>query len=107
MKKIITVVAFFAITLFATNNVVAQDNNSRSASTEAKAFTHKLVQEFNINKEQQKAITSAYMYKQRRTKAITENSPTNTEKAINLEFDNKLKAILTDVQYNKYSLNKK
>lgn len=104
MKKIITVLAFFAVTLLSTTSATAQETNSRSISKEAQAFTHKLVQEFNISKEQQKAVNSAFMYKQRKTKAINEKSAKSAQKAINLEFDTKLKTILTDVQYRKYSL---
>lgn len=107
MKKIIAVIAFFTITLLSTTNVVAQDNSSRGASPEAKAFTHQLVQEFNINKDQQKAVMSAFMYKQRQTKAINQDSPKAAKKAIDLKFDNKLKTILTEVQYKKYSIAKK
>lgn len=107
MKKIITVVAFFAITLFATDNAVAQENNSRALSQEAKAFTHQLVQEFNISKGQQRAVNSAFMYKQRKTKAINDKSAKTAQKAIDLEFDTKLKTILTEVQYKKYRLAKK
>jgi hypothetical protein len=107
MKRIVAVIAFFAITLLGTTNSVAQERNSRGLSQEAKAFTHQLVQEFNISKEQQRAVSSAFMYKQRQTKAINNNSPKTAQKAINLEFETKLKAILTEVQYKKYSLSKK
>ena len=107
MKNIIAVIAFFTITLLSTANAVAQDNNSRGASPEAKAFTHRLVQEFNIDKNQQKAVMSAFMYKQRQTKAINQDSPKTAKKAIDLKFDNKLKTILTEVQYAKYSQEKK
>ena len=107
MKKIIAVVAFFAISLLSTTNAVAQESNSRGVSQEAKEFTHRLVQEFNISKNQQKAVTNAFMYKQRQTKAINQDSPKNTQKAINLKFDNKLKTILTEIQYKKYSIAKK
>jgi Tfp pilus assembly protein PilV len=106
MKKIITVVAFFAITLLGTTNAVAQESNSRRVSNEAQEFTQQLVQEFNINKEQQRDVNNAYMYKQRRVKGINENSSRTALKTINLEFDTKLKTILTDVQYKKYALKK-
>ena len=42
------------------------------------------------------------MYKQRKTKAINDKSAKTAQKAINLEFDTKLKTILTEVQYKKY-----
>ena len=105
MKKIIAVVAFFTITLLGTTNAVAQERSSKIvASNEAKVFTHQLVQEFNISKEQQNDVTNAFMQKVIDTKGITKNSPSTALKAINLEFDNQLKAILTDVQYKKYKL---
>ena len=106
MKKFIAVIAFFAITLSASTSAFAQEARTRSFSNEAKVFTHKLVQEFNITKDQQNAINAAFMYKQRRTKGINANSPKNEKKVINMEFDNKLKSILTEVQYQKYSRSK-
>lgn len=112
MKKIIAVIAFFTITLLSTTNSVAQEKSSRNTNNEAKAFTHQLVQEFKISTEQQHALNAAYMYKVRQTNAVKTNiKDKNEAKAklitINEEFDTKLKTILTDVQYKKFSLAKK
>lgn len=105
MKKIIAVVAFFTITVLGTTNAVAQERGSKiEVSNDARVFTHRLVQEFNISEEQQDAVKNAFMQKVIDTKAITKNSTSRALKVINLEFDNKLKAILTEVQYKKYKL---
>lgn len=112
MKKIIAVIAFFTITLLSTTNSVAQEKSSRNTNNEAKAFTHQLVQEFNINKQQQHELGAAYMYKVRQTNTVKTNIKDKNEAkakliAINNEFDSKLKSVLTEVQYKKFKLSKK
>lgn len=111
MKRILGVLAFLAITLLSTNQAIAQENSSRRSPVEANAFTRQLVQEFNITKEQQHAVSAAYMYMVRQTNAVKTNVTDKNEAkskliVIDATFDDKLKTILTKVQYNKFKLKK-
>lgn len=109
MKKIIAVAALFTATLLSSNDALAQQRGD-TLSKNAKIFTEQLTQEFGINDEQQRDIKNAHMLKERQIMSLRNNSTLNksdiTKKvtAINLEFDNKLKAILTETQYKKYTL---
>lgn len=112
MKKIIAVMAFFAVTLLSTNEALAQERGD-NLSKNAKVFTQQLTQEFGINDEQQRDIKNAHMLKERQIMSLRNNPKLNKSDikkkvaAINLEFDSALKAILTKTQYKKYSLARK
>jgi len=113
MKKIIAVIAFFAITLLGTDATFAQENNSRSLSVNAKAFTHKLSEKLNIDGAQQKAIYNAHMLRDRKINALSTSemdhqsiakgvkaSPKAT--VISDAFNRKLEGVLTKEQFARY-----
>ena len=113
MKKIIAVIAFFAITLLSTDATFAQENNSRNLSVNAKAFTHKLSKELNLDGTQQRVIYNAYMLRDRKINALptaktdhkaiakgVKASPKAT--VISNAFNRKLEGVLTKEQFEKY-----
>jgi len=113
MKKIIAVIAFFAITLLGTDATFAQENNSRNLSVNAKTFTHKLSKELNLTGVQQRDIYNAYMLRDRKINALptkesdhksiakgVKASPKAT--VISDAFNRKLEDILTKEQFAKY-----
>lgn len=113
MKKIIAVIAFFAITLLGTDATFAQENNSRNLSVNAKTFTHKLSKEYNLDGAQQQAIYNAHMLRDRKINALStaeidhksiakgvKASPEAT--VISDTFNGKLEGILTKEQFAKY-----
>lgn len=113
MKKIIAVIAFFAITLLGTDTAFAQENNSRSLSVNAKTFTHKLTKEFNIDGTQQRAIYNAHMLRDRKINALptAENDRKSIAKGVTASpeatvisnaFNRKLEDVLTKEQFAKY-----
>jgi len=110
MKKIIAVIAFFAITLLGTDATFAQESSTRNLSTNAKTFTHKLTKQFNLDGTQQRAIYNAHMMKERKTNALTHGTEKKRltkeqiakKDVIISEFNSKLKAVLTPEQFKKY-----
>ncbi len=111
MRKIITVMAFFAVTLLSTNETIAQENK-KDIKTEAKLFTHDLTQKFKLNGDNQRTIYHAYLLKERKLNELNnpnldKNEAEKKAAIINTEFDNKVKAILNETQYKEYLLKKK
>jgi len=113
MKKIIAVIAFFAITLLSTNTAFAQENNTRNLSVNAKTFTHKLAKEFNLDGVQQQAIYNAHMLRDRKInalptakndhKSIAKGATASPEATvISNAFNRKLEGVLTKKQFVKY-----
>ena len=115
MKKIIAVIAFFAITLLGTDATFAQEGNSRNLSSDAKLFTKELSTSLNFDGTQQRAIYNAHMLRNRKINALPtaandyramekggKLSPKATEYIA--EFDAKIKAILSVEQFSKYQV---
>jgi len=120
MKKIIAVIAFFAITLLSTDSTFAQENSSRNLSADAKAFTHTLTKQFNLDGTKQRAIYNAHMLRNRKLNALStasadymaieKGAKTSPEATIIIEdFNRKLKSVLSEEQFAKHekSNNKK
>ncbi|NQY28443.1 MAG: hypothetical protein HRT69_03120 [Flavobacteriaceae bacterium] len=117
MKKIIAVIAFFAITLLSTDTAFAQENSSRNLSANAKTFTHKLTKQCNLDGTQQRAIYNAHMLRDRKInalstakndhKAIAKGAKTSAEATvISNAFDRKIKGTLSKEQFAKYQKTK-
>ena len=113
MKKIIAVIAFFAITILSTDATFAQENSSRNLSANAKKFTQVLTKKFNLNGTQQRAIYNAHMVRDRKINAlptaesdhiaIAKGVKSSTEaQEISEAFDRKLKETFTSDQFAKY-----
>ena len=101
MKKALCLIAFAIFTLLGTVDANAQ----KDINTEAKMFTQKLSKEFSLTGEQQRSVYNAYLTKARKLRAIPSDSKDNskTQTEVNLKFDEKMKATLTEEQYNSYS----
>ena len=113
MKKIIAVIAFFAITLLGTDATFAQEANPRNLSVNAKFFASELSKTFDLDGTQQRAIYNAHMLRNRKINALptaatdykamkkgVETSPKATEYII--DFNSKLKSVLSEKQFAKY-----
>lgn len=113
MKKIIAVIAFFAITLLGTDATFAQEAN-RNLSANAKTYAKELsVTIENIDGTQQRAIYNAHMLRNRKINALPDHaniyramekggkiSPKATE--FIAEFNAKIKTILSKEQFAKF-----
>jgi len=113
MKKIIAVIAFFAITLLGTDATFAQEANSRNLSANAKSFTSELSKTYNLDGTKQRAIYNAHMLRNRKINALTtaaadykamekgvETSPKAAEYIA--DFNAKIQSILSEEQFAKY-----
>ena len=86
MKKIIAVIAFFAITLLGTDATFAQEANSNNLSVNAKTFASELSKTFDLDGTQQRAIYNAHMLRNRKINALpTAASDYKAMKKIELE----------------------
>jgi len=104
MKKIVAVVAFFAITLCSTSSVLAQNFDVKLAQEESKTFVKETIKDLDLTVEQEKAVYNASMLKIRMT-ASAKNDAAKVE--INTNFNKKLKVALKPSQYKKYLALKK
>ena len=113
MKKIIAVIAFFAITLLGTDATFAQDGNARNLSADAKTYTKELSTTLNLDGTKQRAIYNAHMLRNRKINALktAANDYRAMEKGGKLsskateyiaEFNAKIKTILSKEQFAKY-----
>jgi len=113
MKKIIAVIAFFAITLLGTDATFAQEKSSRNLSVNAKTFTHDLSKKLNLDDTQQRAIYNAHMLRNRKINALRTATtdyaamekgakPSAKATAISEVFNRKIKETLTKEQFSKY-----
>lgn len=110
MKKLIAIVAFFAISLASTNSAIAQNLDTKALSTNAKAFAQQLSQDINLSDVQVKSIYNAHMLKERqlfalRVEASRENNTTliaAKRKAIIDTFTTRLEDVLNPTQFKKY-----
>jgi len=113
MKKIIAVIAFFAVTLLGTDATFAQEANSHNLSANAKTFTKKLTTTLNLDGTQQRAIYNAHMLRNRKINALPtaandyramekggKVSPKATEYIA--DFNAKLQSVLSEVQFAKF-----
>ncbi len=118
MKKIIAVIAFFAITLLGTDATFAQEANSNNLSVNAKSFASELSKTLDLDGTQQRVIYNAHMLRNRKINALPtattdykamekggETSPKATEYI--LDFNSKLKSVLSEKQFSKYQNAKK
>jgi len=113
MKKIIAVIAFFAITLLGTDATFAQEANKNNLSDNAKTFAHELSKKFDLDGTQQRAIYNAHMLRNRKInalptatvdyKAMEKGGKTSSLAAeYILDFNAKLKSVLSEKQYLQY-----
>lgn len=113
MKKIIAVIAFFAITLLGTDASFAQEVNSGNLSADAKTFTQTISKEFNLDGTKQRAIYNAHMLRNRKInalptaaadyKAMEKRGKTSPKAAEYIaDFNAKLQSVLSEEQFAKY-----
>lgn len=113
MKKIIAVIAFFAITLLGTDATFAQESSSNNLGANAKAFTSELSKTLDLDEAKQRAIYNAHMLRNRKInalptantdyKAMEKGSKTSPEAtAIIADFDAKIQSVLSKEQLAKY-----
>jgi len=113
MKKIIAVIAFFAITLLGTDATFAQEANSRNLSANAKTFAKNLTTTLNLDGIQQRAIYNAHMLRNRKINALPnsnniyramekggEISPKAAEYIA--DFNAKIQTVLSEEQFTKF-----
>jgi len=110
MKKIIAVIAFFAITLLGTDATFAQEANSRNLSADAKAFTSQVNKKLTLDGTKQRAIYNAHMLRNRKINALRTAAADYTamEKGVKTspkaaviieEFNAKIQSILSAEQF--------
>lgn len=113
MKKIITVIAFFAITLLGTNVSFGQESDSNKLSANAKMYTHDLSKVLKMDGAAQRVIYNAHMLRNRKINTLTTkaNDYRAIEKGGELspkadkimsEFNAKVKSVLTEEQFAEY-----
>jgi len=113
MKKIIAVIAFFAITLLGTDATFAQEANSRNLSANAKTFANELSKTYNLDGTNQRAIYNAHMLRNRKInalptaaadyKAMGKGGKTSPKAAEYIaDFNAKMQSILSEKQFAKY-----
>jgi len=104
MKKIITTIAFFALTIGVSNTVSAQSFNAKRAQEVSMEFAKQNAEKLSLSQEQLTVLYNARLLQKRQ---LASAKTPEAKKQINETFTESVKAALKPKQYQKFlKLNK-